>query len=117
MLGAVGHDQAGSVAGGAAVGGRRRVAGPAAAHAVVAAAVDPPVRVGEGALVPARPVGPAAVDRGRGDRARDNVLLPVGHAGIAVGGRGALLLVAVPAAVRVHGVQTVLLGDEPSQII
>ena len=47
----------------------------------------------------------------------DNVLLPVGNARVLVGRRGALLLVPVPPAVRVHRVQAGLLARESSHII
>ena len=51
------------------------------------------------------------------DNVPDNVLLPVGNARVLVGRRGALLLVPVPPAVRVHRVQAGLLARESSHII
>ena len=47
------------------------------------------------------------------DRARQEVLLPVGGPGVLVGGHGALVLLLVPAAIRVHGVQAITLRCKP----
>jgi hypothetical protein len=88
---------------------------PAAAHAVVAAALHAAVWIGEGALVPGGPLGPAAVHRVRDDGAAEDVLLPVGDARVLVGSGDALLLVPVPAAVGVHGVQALLLSQKPGE--
>ena len=113
VLRAVGHHQARPLAAGTAIRRRRRCAGAAPTHAVVAAAVHAAVWVREGALVPGRPGGPDAVHGVRQHGAGQHVLLPRGNTRVAVGRRRALLLVPVPAAVGVHGVQAVLLSQKP----
>ena len=47
------------------------------------------------------------------DRARQEVLLPVGGPGVLVWGHGAFVLLLVPAAIRVHGVQAITLRRKP----
>lgn len=89
------------------------VAWPSLAHAVVAAAVHPFIGVCVGALEGVGPVAPPAVHGVSRHRAGQLVLLPVNNTGVLVRSSHAFFFVPIPATVRVHGIETLLLCGEP----